>query len=228
MSGLTSGCSRRLSWSSRRPLRAADGRRSSSRLEGGLGTVSSSSRSCRRSRSSPGDRRLLPAPAGDPVDRFVGIGLVGPRTERPVSGVCARSFSIPVPPRRRAPRAVLARAPAARNCFIDRLADDARFADDAAFFFFPRGVFAPAVLRPVFRRAADARPLPAPLRADARAPAPARLFDGVRFWPFVERLPEELAALRRDAFLAMSSTPVCWTAVRRPTSVRRARLTAGL
>ncbi len=226
MSGLTSGCSRRLSCSSWRPLRAADGRRSRSRLDGGLGTVSSSSRSCRRSRSSPGDRRVLPAPAGVPVDRFVGIGLVGPRTERPVSGVCARSFSMPVPPRRREPRAdparALARAPAARNCFIDRFADDGRFAEDAAFFFFPRGVFAPAVLRPVFRRAVDARPLPAPLRADARAPAAVRLFDGVRFCPFVERLPEELAALRRDAFLAMSSTPVCWTGVRRPTSVRRA------
>jgi hypothetical protein len=120
---------------------------------------------------------------------------------------------MPVPPGRREPRAdplrALARAPAARNCFIDRFADDARFGDDAAFFFFPRDVFAAAVLRPVFRRAVDARPLPAPLRADARAPAPVRLFDGVRFCPFVERLPEELAALRRDAFLAMSSTPVC-------------------
>jgi hypothetical protein len=98
------------------------------------------------------------------------------------------------------PARAFARAPAARNCFIDRFGEDA--------FFLPRGVFAPTVFRPVFRRAVDVRPLPAPLRADARAPAPARLFDGVRFRPFGERFPEELAALRRDAFLAMSLTPV--------------------
>jgi hypothetical protein len=43
-------------------------------------------------------------------------------------------------------------------------------------------------------------------RADALPPA--RLFDGVRFCPFVERDFEEPAAFRRDAFLAMVLTPV--------------------
>src|SRR3990172_2993991 len=42
--------------------------------------------------------RLLPAPAGVPVEGFVGIGFVRPLTLRPVSGVCASSLSRPVPP----------------------------------------------------------------------------------------------------------------------------------
>src|SRR5262245_16926459 len=41
---------------------------------------------------------MLPAPAGVPVERFVGIGFVRPFTERPVSGVWASVFSRPVPP----------------------------------------------------------------------------------------------------------------------------------
>jgi hypothetical protein len=67
----------------------------------------------------------------------------------------------------------------------------------------PLGVLAPAVLRPVFRRAAAVRRGPAPLRAAARAPEPARLFDGVFFWPFVEPFLEEPAAFRFAAFLAI-------------------------
>jgi hypothetical protein len=61
----------------------------------------------------------------------------------------------------------------------------------AAFFF---GVCAPAVRRPVFRRAlaflapapvrADARDPAFALRAPARRPARAARVDGVRFWPF--------------------------------------------
>jgi hypothetical protein len=41
------------------------------RLDGGVGTVSSTSRSRLRSRSSDGARRESPARAGDVVDRFV-------------------------------------------------------------------------------------------------------------------------------------------------------------
>jgi len=43
-------------------------------------------------------RRESPAPDGVPVERFVGMGFVGPRTERPVSGVWSRVASRPVPP----------------------------------------------------------------------------------------------------------------------------------
>ena len=106
---------------------------------------------------------------------------------------------MPVPPTR-GPGAArfFARAPAARNCASDRF---------GAAFLVPRGVLAPAVLRPVFRRAVDTRRLLAPLRADARAPALARWFDGGLFRPLLERFPEELPAFRRDAFLAMSFDP---------------------
>jgi hypothetical protein len=68
------------------------------RLEGGVWTVSSISRSRFRSRSRPGARRVSPAPAAVPVDRLVGIGFVRPRTDRPVSGVWARVDSRPFPP----------------------------------------------------------------------------------------------------------------------------------
>src|SRR6267378_2446505 len=71
------------------------------RLDGGPCTDSSTSRSCLRSRSSPGTRRESPAPAAVPVDRLVGIGLVRPWTLRPVAGVCDRVDSRPVPPTRR-------------------------------------------------------------------------------------------------------------------------------
>jgi len=70
-----------------------------SRLDGGVGMPSSTSRSCRRSRSRPGIR-LAPAPAGVPVERLVGRGLVRPLTVRPAFGVCASSRSRPVPPAR--------------------------------------------------------------------------------------------------------------------------------
>jgi hypothetical protein len=43
------------------------------------------------------------------------------------------------------------------------------------------GVFAPAVLRPVFRLAWLARFRPAARRADTRAPEPVRFLDEVRF-----------------------------------------------
>ena len=86
--------------------------------------------------------------------------------------------------------------------------------DEAAVFarrLLPLGVFAPAarcepgraVLRPVFRPAADLRRAPAPLRAAARAADPARLLDGVFFFPFADPFLEEPAALRFAAFLAM-------------------------
>jgi hypothetical protein len=55
----------------------------------------------------------------------------------------------------------------------------------------------------VLRRAVETRRAPAPLRAAARAPEPARLFDGVLFCPFVERFFEDPAAFRFAAFLAM-------------------------
>ena len=74
-----------------------------SRLEGGPSTDSSISRSCLRSRSSYGAWRLVPAPAGVPVDRRVAMGLVRPFTVRPVSGVWARVDSRPLPPRARLP-----------------------------------------------------------------------------------------------------------------------------
>jgi hypothetical protein len=43
-------------------------------------------------------RRESPAPEGVPVERFVGMGFVRPRTERPVSGVWSSVASRPVPP----------------------------------------------------------------------------------------------------------------------------------
>jgi hypothetical protein len=72
--------------------------RSMFRLDGGSGMDSSTSRNWRRSRWSAGTCRESPAPAGDPVERIVRIGFVRPLTVRPVSGVCARSRSRPVPP----------------------------------------------------------------------------------------------------------------------------------
>jgi hypothetical protein len=135
------------------------------------------------------------------VDRIVGMGLVRPRTERPVSGVCARSRSRPVPPSRRflGPRLDA-------RFFVPVRDDEAvRVAglDRAVPLFLPFGVFAAVVLRPVFRRAAEARRAPAPLRAAALPPDPARLFGGVRFCPFLEPLLEDPAAFRFAVFLAI-------------------------
>jgi hypothetical protein len=162
-----------------------------------------------------------------PVERFVGIGLVGPLTDRPVSGVCESSLSRPVPPRRGpafAPVALeplrdarlFARAPARLRSCSDRLA-----AEGGAFVvFFLRFALARAAVRPivrfalaraavrrVFRFEAAGRFFLAPVRADARAPVPARLFDAVRFCPFVEPRRREDVAFRGAAFLAMSCYP---------------------
>ncbi len=68
------------------------------KLEGGVLTDSSTSRSCLRSRSSPGTRRKSPAPAAVPVERLVFIGLVRPVMVRPVAGVWESVDSRPVPP----------------------------------------------------------------------------------------------------------------------------------
>ena len=51
-----------------------------------LDAISSTSRSCLRSRSRPGARRVSPAPAAVPVERLVGIGLVRPRHGAPGLG----------------------------------------------------------------------------------------------------------------------------------------------
>ena len=70
------------------------------RLEGASWSDSSTSRSCLRSRSRPGARRVSPAPDAVPVDRRVAIGLVGPVMVRPVAGVWSSVDSRPVPPAR--------------------------------------------------------------------------------------------------------------------------------
>src|SRR5437764_6519024 len=164
------------------------------RLDGGPGTDSSTSRSCFRSRSRPGARRVLPAPAAVPVDRLVGIGFVIPRTERPVSGVWESVSSRPEPPALSLVEAPRERAPFAARPPALRLPGLGGF---VAFFLraFPCGVRAPAVLRPVFRLALAVLRAPAPLRAAARAPAPALRFEGVFFCPFA--LPAAFLAIRR-------------------------------
>jgi hypothetical protein len=107
----------------------------------------------------------------------------------------------------------------ARALALPRPASE-RFA--AAARFFPAGVLAPAVFRPVLRLAAETRFGPAPLRADARPPAPARLFDGVRFCPFVD-FRAGPAVLRLAAFFAMVSDPSSAWNGRAPAGGRRAR-----
>ena len=82
-------------------------------------TVSSSSRSCLRLRSRPGAWRELPAPAGVPVERRVGIGLVRPRTLRPVSGVWSKVLSRPVPPTFARVLAVELRRARPEFCLVD-------------------------------------------------------------------------------------------------------------
>ena len=74
--------------------------------------------------------------------------------------------------------------------------------DDVAVRFFLLRALALAVFRPVARRALAARLRLALFRVDARAPAPVRLFDAVRFCPLLEPFGEEPAALRFAAFLA--------------------------
>ena len=70
------------------------------RLDGAWWIDSSTSRSCLRSRSRPGARRVSPAPEAVPVERLVGIGLVKPVMVRPVAGVWESVDSRPVPPTR--------------------------------------------------------------------------------------------------------------------------------
>jgi hypothetical protein len=96
-----------------------------SRLDGGPSCDSSTSRSWRRSRSSLGER-LVPAPAGVPVDRRVRIGLVGPVFVRPAAGVWLRVLSWPLPPR-------LATGAALFFAFAVVFLDGAVFLDAAAF-----------------------------------------------------------------------------------------------
>jgi hypothetical protein len=116
------------------------------------------------------------------------MGLVGPRTERPAAGVCARSRSIP---------RLFERAAASRRSCVDR----GRRAGDA--FFFAFSDFAAGLLR----RVAEARLLLLE-RADARAAEPLRFFDGVRFRPWLVRFRDEPPAVRRAVFFAMVLTPV--------------------
>jgi hypothetical protein len=160
-----------------------------SRLDGGVGTPSSISRSVRRVRSRRGDR-VVPAPAGVPVDRFVGSGFVGPRRERPAAGVWDRVSSRPLPP---------ARGAVLRGRFADepRVMLFLAFAPRAALFAFPAragflaerrlafpfGVFARAVFR-----------FPPRLLRVARSPAPARFFEGVSFWPLLFRFVFAMSA----------------------------------
>ena len=59
---------------------------------------------------------------------------------------------------------------------------------------------------PAFRRAGEVR-LDPPVRADARAPDLARLFDGVRLCRLLELFRADPAALRFAAFLAMVIDP---------------------
>ena len=101
MSGLTSVCSRRAWRISSRPG-AGGGARGGrcSRLEGGLATVSSTSRRCRRARSSPGAWRVPPAPAAVPVERFVGNGIRRALYAAPGFGRLGQRLSRPVPPSR--------------------------------------------------------------------------------------------------------------------------------
>ena len=128
-----------------------------------------------------------------PVDRLVGIGLVRPFTDRPVSGVCASVSSRPVPPRRGAraadrplPRDFGAakrpvRLGALRVMRFARADREAVLARALRF-----GALARAVLRGAVRLAVRALRRVPPLRAVARALDPARLFDRVRFRPLLE------------------------------------------
>jgi hypothetical protein len=162
-----------------------------SRLDGGVGTFSSISRNCLRTRSSRGDF-IVPAPAPVPVDRFVGIGFVGPRRVLPVLGVCARVASRPVPPRFAAGFDAL--RPARTGVRIERFADEP--------FSFPgrRGCFAClrlALALGVFARAVLRFP---PRLAALRPRAPVRVADAVRFRP--------LAVLLLPFFAITVSSPL--------------------
>ena len=170
-----------------------------SRLEGGPWMVSSSSRSCFRSRSRPGAWRDVPAPAGVPVDRRVRIGFVRPFTVRPVSGVCDRVSSRPLPPARRGLAGRVLRGEGASERGFCRV--DGTFPRDRGFW----RVDEPACFRADFR---------APLVVDLaafRVPALSdpvfRRVEGVAFFrrafpcgvlaPAVLRLPPRLWAIAR-------------------------------
>jgi hypothetical protein len=161
---------------------------------------------------------VFPAPAAVPVDRFGGSGLVGPLTERPVSGVWARSRSRPVPPARRLGDAFgfcasrTARRDAGRFlAFLARALALRTPCEERVFFRFnPLARAAGRAGRedflPAFRRAAEVRFDPL-VRADARAPDLARLFDGVGLCRLLELFRADPAALRFAAFLAMVLDP---------------------
>jgi hypothetical protein len=128
-----------------------------------------------------------------PVERFVGIGLVGPRLVRPASGVWARVSSRPVPPRFdallafragaaffAAPRFAAVRFGAVRFAAAFLRAGATPFF--AAFFSLPGRGGLVARFRaalPFGVRAPAVRREPPLLAAAARFPAPARLREGV-------------------------------------------------
>jgi hypothetical protein len=149
---------------------------------------SSSSRSWRRLRSSPGARRLLRAPAGLPVGGFTGLGLVLPVTVRSAAGVGAGWRSRPTPPRLGVLRAVFRAA----ACGFRALAARAGFRAVRAL---ARVALRPA-LRPELRffvaGRRDLRRLAVFRAAAARLPAAA-----VRFLPLADFLA--ICTLRPEA-----------------------------
>jgi hypothetical protein len=142
---------------------------------------------------------VLPAPAAVPVERLVGNGLVGPLTLRPVSGVCERSRSRPVPP-----ALSLVEGPLRAGVFLrpGRAFDpDAarRFGRElaAAFFRVVRLFVLRDVLAERLRLLADDRAL-------------ARLFAEDRFPPLLERFRAAPAVFRFAAFFAMVVDLASW------------------
>jgi hypothetical protein len=117
-----------------------------------------------------------------PVDRRVGIGLVRPFTDRPVSGVCARVDSRPEPPRRGAAFFFPGALAAARRVFAvfllpARRALAALPAARLAAVFRAAAPLPPARRADVFRAAFVFGRLFRPLLADARAFAAGFRFD---------------------------------------------------
>lgn len=153
-----------------------------------------------------------------PVERLVGNGLVGPSTVRPVSGVCARSRSRPLPPGVAAAFRVSVRRAGAVFFFavFAALFLDLAPAPDRAFAFLRErlaATFARVLLAAAFRLP-DAvffgRRAGAFFRALAldERPFVARLLAPVVFCRFVEPFRAELTAFRFVAFLAMVPDPV--------------------
>jgi hypothetical protein len=173
------------------------------RLDGGEGRDSSTLRSRRRARSRPGAPPVPPAPAPVPVDRFVGMGFVGPFTLRPVSGVCESVSSRPLPPSRGFGFGFGA---VAFPSMPGRRVDAAARFGEALFTAEVRREtgFALAFLD-AERPAAGVRFEAALVRADARVPAV--FVAGVCFCRFVEPFRAEPAAFRFAAFLAIVIDP---------------------